>query len=235
MVPFDDKYMISYLMAIVMFAFFQSLLVKIATWKFWHWECRSRSWRTTFAMALFDGKSMTSYLMTMAMFALSLTIYETFANQIKWKKFDLENGQSQGREIRNFAPLDWKCSIPYKWFLLRIVAIRQHTFTQNDTHGHAHSARQLWRLLAKLQSGFSYKLLRLPVSITERCPHLFWRNRIMVFPLIIQMSVGIRRPNSSYSSCKPDDFLRLINPVQIISFEIFSRWRFRRYDAFGFG
>ena len=32
--PFDCKYLISYLLAIVMFAFFEHLLVKIAYWKF---------------------------------------------------------------------------------------------------------------------------------------------------------------------------------------------------------
>ena len=52
--PFDGKYLTSYLMTIVMFAFFQpcqnwdlkSLTLKI----------RSRSWSMTFTMILFDGK-----------------------------------------------------------------------------------------------------------------------------------------------------------------------------------
>ena len=41
--PFDGKYQTFYLMAIVMFAFFQRLLVKIAIWKVWPWKCRTRS------------------------------------------------------------------------------------------------------------------------------------------------------------------------------------------------
>ena len=54
--PFDEKYLTSYLMAIVMFAFFQCLLVKIGAWKVWPWKRRSRSWHTIFSMTLFDGK-----------------------------------------------------------------------------------------------------------------------------------------------------------------------------------
>ena len=49
----------SYLMAIVMFVFFQSLLVKIATWKVWPWKFGLWSWSTIFAMVPFDGKILT--------------------------------------------------------------------------------------------------------------------------------------------------------------------------------
>ena len=38
----------------------------------------------------FDGKYMTSCLWAIVMFALSLTVYEIFANKIKYQKFDLE-------------------------------------------------------------------------------------------------------------------------------------------------
>ena len=56
--PFDCKYLTSYLMAIVMFAFFEHLLVKIANWqlKIWHWKYRKRSRVTTFEMVQYDGK-----------------------------------------------------------------------------------------------------------------------------------------------------------------------------------
>ena len=47
-------------------------------------------------MAPFDGKYMTSNLMAIVIFALSLTIYEIFENQIKRKKFNLDN-EEQGR------------------------------------------------------------------------------------------------------------------------------------------
>ena len=40
---------------------------------------------------------LTRYLMTIVMFALALTIYEIFASQIKFQKFDFENeGQGHG-------------------------------------------------------------------------------------------------------------------------------------------
>ena len=35
---FDDKHLTSYLMAIVMFAFFQQMLWRIANWKVWPWK-----------------------------------------------------------------------------------------------------------------------------------------------------------------------------------------------------
>ena len=41
-------------------------------------------------MVPFDGKYMSSYWIEIAMCALSLTSYETFANQIKCPAFDFE-------------------------------------------------------------------------------------------------------------------------------------------------
>ena len=55
--PFDGKYLISYLLAIVMFAFLQPIFVKIAHWHVWPWKFRSRSLSTTFAVMPFYGVS----------------------------------------------------------------------------------------------------------------------------------------------------------------------------------
>ena len=55
--PFDGTYMISYLMAIVMFELFQRLLVKIATWKIWSWKFRSRWLNALFEMVPLDSKN----------------------------------------------------------------------------------------------------------------------------------------------------------------------------------
>ena len=53
-------------------------------------------------MALSDGEYMASYLIALVVFALPLIVYVIFANQIKWKKFDLKiEGQGQGGEKRN--------------------------------------------------------------------------------------------------------------------------------------
>ena len=41
-------------------------------------------------MAPFDGMYMTSYFITIVMFVLSFTIYELFANQLKFQKVDLK-------------------------------------------------------------------------------------------------------------------------------------------------
>ena len=60
----------------------------------WPRKCRSKSWRSTVAVAPFDGKYLTYYLMAVTMFAISLTVYEIFTNR-KCQKFDLEN-EGQG-------------------------------------------------------------------------------------------------------------------------------------------
>ena len=52
----------------------------------WPWKCKSRSWRTGFAVAPFDGKYLTFNLTAIVMFALSLTVYEIFANKRQLKK-----------------------------------------------------------------------------------------------------------------------------------------------------
>ena len=41
--PFDFKYLTSYLMALVIFAFFERLLVKVASGKVWPWKFREKS------------------------------------------------------------------------------------------------------------------------------------------------------------------------------------------------
>ena len=82
-------------------------------------------------MAPFDGKYVTYSLMTIVRFALSLTIYEIFARQNT--EFHLEHeGQALGkldlrRSIRNVRS-------DISDFFFRILAARQHTFTQKDTH-----------------------------------------------------------------------------------------------------
>ena len=68
------------------------------------------------------------------MFAVSLTIYKILANQIKCQKFYLE---PEEEEIWS-SPFDQKYSILYRW-ILRMLAKRQHTFTQKDTHTHTHT------------------------------------------------------------------------------------------------
>ena len=68
---FNDKWLTSNLMEIVMLAFFQRLLVKIATWKIWPWKFRSRWRRTIFAITPIDVKC--QYLQT------SLITFFTFA------------------------------------------------------------------------------------------------------------------------------------------------------------
>ena len=59
-------------------------------------------------MALFDGKYMNSYLTAIVMFALSLTIYEIFANEIKFQKCDLEN---EGQVLKVKKEKDGTCTI----------------------------------------------------------------------------------------------------------------------------
>ena len=54
--PFDSKYLTSHLMVIWIVCIFQSLIVKIAIWKVWPCQFRSRSRSTAFAMVSFDGK-----------------------------------------------------------------------------------------------------------------------------------------------------------------------------------
>ena len=99
----------------------------------WPWKYRSRSWCTTFAMTPYDGKYLTSYLMAIVMFAL--TICEILAKIIKYQKFWLWKWRSRSRSRRTeLTPFDWKCSNPYRWFFLRILAILKHTFTQKVTH-----------------------------------------------------------------------------------------------------
>ena len=89
----------------------------------------------TFVMAPFDAKYLTSYLMAIVMFALSLTVYETFANQEKCHKFDLENeGYCQGVE-----KLDLRHATESIFIESRILATWQHTFTKKDTYLHAHT------------------------------------------------------------------------------------------------
>ena len=77
-----------------------------------------------------ESLNMTSYMMTIVMFALiSLTIYEIFANEIKYQKFDLEN---EGHQRVKQARL---CAIRLETFdsfrdFLRILGKWQQTFTQ---------------------------------------------------------------------------------------------------------
>ena len=54
--PFDGKLLNSYLTAMVMFAFFQPILLKIANWKVWRRQFKSWSLTTTFAVMPFDGE-----------------------------------------------------------------------------------------------------------------------------------------------------------------------------------
>ena len=78
-------------------------------------------------MVPFDGQYMSSYLMALVMLALFFTIYEIFPNEIKCRKFDLEN---EGQRV---VKLDLRHSIANVRFcvgiLFRIVAIQQHTIT----------------------------------------------------------------------------------------------------------
>ena len=55
-VPFNGKYLTSYLMVIVMFAFSSVYLSKIANWIVGRGKFRSTSLNTTFVMVQFDGK-----------------------------------------------------------------------------------------------------------------------------------------------------------------------------------
>ena len=66
---FDGKYLTSYLMALIMNAFFQRLFVKIVTWEVWCWKFRSMSWNTTLTMVPFDGKYHLYQIHTWAFFA----------------------------------------------------------------------------------------------------------------------------------------------------------------------
>ena len=105
----------------------------------WPWKRRSRSRCTTFAMTPSDGKYMICYLISIIMFVLSLAIYERCARQIKCRKFELENiGQGQAEEKLNFCH-----STGNVWFhigiFFRILAIRQHKYTQTWTHFHTHT------------------------------------------------------------------------------------------------
>ena len=100
------------------------------------WKCRSKSWCTTFTVAPIDGKCPNSYLMAIVVFALSLIIYDIFVNQEKWKKIDFENeGQVQG-----VAKQDLHHSTRNVWIhiaqFFRILATREHTFTQKVAHTH---------------------------------------------------------------------------------------------------
>ena len=58
--PYDGKYLISYLMAIIMAVFSQPILVKIAQWKVWPWKLRSRSLTIAFALLQLDGDYQTA-------------------------------------------------------------------------------------------------------------------------------------------------------------------------------
>ena len=63
---------------------------------------------------------MTVCLMAVIMFAPSLTIYDTFANQIKCQKFDLEN-KGQGTGERYLCRSTGTVPIQTDEFLLRIL------------------------------------------------------------------------------------------------------------------
>ena len=80
--PYDGNNRISYLMAIVLFAFFQSLLVKIATWKVWPWKCRSRSRSTTFALIPFDGEYQTLHKSFLSIFASSHRFWDIHISKL---------------------------------------------------------------------------------------------------------------------------------------------------------
>ena len=94
--------------------------------------CVLENW--TFIMAPIDGKYMTFSLMTMIIFALYLTIYDTFSNQIKCQKFDLEN-EGKGQRWDN---LDLRRSTGnvriYIGVFPEFLLPAKHTFTQKVTH-----------------------------------------------------------------------------------------------------
>ena len=87
--------------------------------------------------------------MAIILFALFHIIYEIFANQAKYKKFDIGNESLyQGEEKRDLYHSTGNVQL-YKGDLFTIVAIRQLMFTQKITHlkthiqTHKHTHRHL--------------------------------------------------------------------------------------------
>ena len=121
---------------------------------------------------LFDGKS---YVCTVS------HIYEIFANQIKCKKFDLENeGQDQGGEkldLSHSTGKVWFYVNDIFFFIILILATWKHTFMQNvtDTHAlcmhtHTDTALTWWKTylsfcyFSVLASGFKSLPIPFPVA-----------------------------------------------------------------------
>ena len=71
-------------------------------------------------------------------FASSLTIYNIFANQTKFQKFDLEN-EDQGQGKTWLELFDWKWSIPYRWLFRNFSSVGTYVYANLDTHTHAHA------------------------------------------------------------------------------------------------
>ena len=89
---------------------------------------------------------MTSYLMTIVMFALYLTIYEIFANHIKWQKFDLEN------EVRDKVGKRLKLRHSIEIVILALfhtfIYSATYIYTKVKTHIYAHKRTYIYTLQA---------------------------------------------------------------------------------------
>ena len=125
-----------FLLALSVFQIFEPQIV-------WPWKGRSRSRRTTFAMAPYHGQYIIFYLTAIVMFALSVNIFEIFATQIKCQKVLPWKWRSRSRKRK----LDLRHStgiirlyISDMWFFFRILATWQRTFTQKGAHTHTHFA-----------------------------------------------------------------------------------------------
>ena len=90
-------------------------------------------------MSPFDDTCITSYVMAIVLVPLAFTVYEIFSKKIKCQKFDLENeGQGQGgKKLELRIGLEMFDSIYV--IVFRILATRQHTFMQKDTHIYTHA------------------------------------------------------------------------------------------------
>ena len=87
----------------------------------WPWKCRSRSWRTTFAVAPFDGRHPISYLMVIVMFALwNIRKSRKMSKLCPWKW------------PNSWSPIHLEMFESLKNFF-RILATWQHAFMQKDT------------------------------------------------------------------------------------------------------
>ena len=97
---------------------------------FFEWKYRSRSWRTTFAVAPFDGKYLTSYLMTIVMFAVFQCLHVKIATATVWSwkfRYDLCKTHRQTHwnwqvhsyrrniaDLPKMLPLTWMLSLESK-------------------------------------------------------------------------------------------------------------------------